>query len=101
MPFATDDPEATRDYKVECASCHGMSGKGDGPDIAKLESKPKNFTRETFWDDGTMKDMLEVITKGEAPDMPAFGGRLSAEEILALATHIEANFRPKAAPSAR
>ncbi len=91
--------KAARDYRVECASCHGMSGKGDGPDIAKLESKPKNFTRETFWDEGTMNDMIEVITKGEAPDMPAFGGRLSAEEILALARHIEANFRPRAAPS--
>ena len=93
--------KAARDYKVECASCHGMSGKGDGPDIAKLESKPKNFTRETFWDDGTMNDMIEVITKGEAPDMPAFGGRMSAEEILALATHIEANFRPRAATPTR
>ena len=93
--------KAARNYKVECASCHGMSGRGDGPDIAKLESKPKNFTRPTFWDDGTMADMVEVITKGEAPDMPAFGNRLTAEEILALASHIEANFRPKSAPSAR
>ena len=64
-------------------------------------SKPKDFTRETFWDDGTMNDMIEVITKGEAPDMPAFGGRLSEEEILAIATHIEANFRPRAAPTSR
>ncbi len=93
--------KAARDYKVECASCHGISGKGDGPDVSKLESKPKNFTRETFWDDGTMNDMIEVITKGEAPDMPAFGGRMSAEEILALATHIEANFRPRAAVPTR
>ncbi len=93
--------KAARDYKVECVSCHGASGKGDGPDIAKLESKPKDFTRETFWDDGTMNDMIEVITKGEAPDMPAFGGRLSEEEILAIATHIEANFRPRAAPATR
>lgn len=93
--------KAARDYKVECASCHGLSGKGDGPDVSRLESKPKNFTRETFWDEGTMNDMIEVITKGEAPDMPAFGGRMSAEEILALATHIEANFRPRAATPAR
>ena len=49
----------------------------------------------------TMNDMIEVITKGEAPDMPAFGGRMSAEEILALATHIEANFRPKSATPVR
>ena len=93
--------KAARDYKVECVSCHGVSGRGDGPDIGKLESKPKDFTRETFWDDGTMNDMIEVITKGEAPDMPAFGGRLSDEEILAIATHIEANFRPRAAPTTR
>lgn len=93
--------KAARDYKAECSSCHGMAGKGDGADIGKLESKPKDFTRETFWDDGTMNDMIEVITKGEAPDMPAFGGRLSEEEILALARHIEANFRPRAAPTSR
>jgi ubiquinol-cytochrome c reductase cytochrome b subunit len=92
---------AARNYKTECAPCHGMSGKGDGPETSKLESKPKNFTRETFWDDGTMADMIGVITKGEAPDMPAFGGRLSEEEILAIATHIEANFRPRKGASAR
>lgn len=92
---------AARNYKVECASCHGGSGKGDGPDVPKLESKPKDFTRETFWDDGTMADIVEVVTKGEAPDMPAFGGRLSEEEILAIARHIEANFRPRAATPSR
>lgn len=87
--------KAARDYRVECAGCHGPSGKGDGPDIARLESKVKDFTRPDFWDEGTMTDMIEVITKGEAPDMPAFGERLSAEEILAIAKHIEANFRPR------
>lgn len=87
--------KAARDYRVECASCHGLSGKGDGPDIARLESKVKDFTRADFWDESTMTDMIEVITKGVAPDMPAFGDRMSAEEILAIAKHIEANFRPR------
>ncbi len=89
--------KAARDYQVECASCHGLTGKADGPDIGKLESKPKDLTTERFWDEDTMRNMIEVITKGEAPDMPAFGGRLSDEEILAIASHIEANFRPRAA----
>jgi mono/diheme cytochrome c family protein len=93
--------KAARNYKVECASCHGMSGRGDGPDVGKLDTRPKNFTRETFWDEGTMKDIVQVVTIGEAPDMPAFGNRLSAEEIVALADYIEANFRPKANLSAR
>ena len=87
--------KAARDYKVECASCHGATGKGDGPDSARLETKAKDFTRADFWDEGTMTDMIEVISKGEAPDMPAFGERMSAEEILAIAKHIEANFRPR------
>ena len=89
--------KAARDFRVECAGCHGISGKGDGPDSAKLDTLPENFTRANFWDDSTMTDMVEVITKGEAPDMPAFGDRLSTEEILAIAGHIEANFRPPAA----
>jgi mono/diheme cytochrome c family protein/uncharacterized membrane protein YhdT len=93
--------KAARNYKVECASCHGLSGRGDGPDVGKLDTRPKNFTQANFWDDGTMKDMIQVITIGEAPDMPAFGNRLSAEEILALASHIEANFRPRASSAAR
>ena len=92
---------AARNYKVECAPCHGTSGQGDGPNVSKLESTPKNFTRPIFWDEGTMADIVEVVTKGVAPDMPAFGGRLSEEEILAIARHIEANFRPRVATSSR
>ena len=87
--------KAARDFKVECAGCHGLTGQGDGPDVARLESKVKPFTRPEFWDEQTMTDMIEVITKGEAPDMPAFGARMSAEEILAIAAHIETNFRPR------
>ena len=89
--------KAARDYKVECASCHGVSGKGDGPDVAKLDTQVKNFTSANFWGEGTMGDMIEVITSGEAPDMPAFGDRLSSEEILAIARYIEANFQPRTA----
>jgi quinol-cytochrome oxidoreductase complex cytochrome b subunit len=89
--------KAARQYKEECSSCHGVTGKADGPEVAKLQSEPKDFTTERFWDEDTMKHMISVITEGEAPDMPAFGKRLSQEEILAIATFIEANFRPRAA----
>lgn len=89
--------KAARDYAAECAGCHGVEGKGDGPDIAALDATPKNFTRADFWDADTFDQMVDVITTGEAPDMPAFGNRLSAQEILAIARYIEANFRPRAA----
>ncbi len=89
--------KGARDYKVECAGCHGAGGKGDGPDVGKLDSLPENFTRAAFWDQDTVADMIGVVTRGEAPDMPAFGSRLSTEEILAIVRHIEANFRPRTA----
>lgn len=85
---------AARNYAVECAGCHGESGHGDGPDAFKLDTLPADLTRAVFWDDDTVAAIVQVMTIGVAPDMPAFGDRLSAEEILALAKHIEANFRP-------
>lgn len=93
--------KAARDYRVECASCHGLQGRGDGPDIARLDAKPKDFTSPRFWDEDTMKNIIEITTNGELPDMPAFGNRLTPEEIVAIANHIEANFRPKSATTTR
>lgn len=91
--------KAARDYKVECSGCHGLTGKGDGPDIARLESKVKDLTRPDYWDQETKAVMIDVITRGEAPDMPAFSTRLSPAEIVAIATHIETNFRPHKPPT--
>jgi mono/diheme cytochrome c family protein len=91
--------KGARDYRVECSGCHGSTGRGDGPDTPKLDTQPKDFTRAAFWNKDTIAGMVDVVAKGEAPDMPAFGDRLSAEEILAIARHIEANFRPRTPPS--
>ena len=86
--------KAERDYKVECAGCHGTSGKGDGPDAFNLDSLVQDFTVPAFWDTDAMEDMIRVIRLGVAPDMPAFGDRLSEAEIAAIARYVEANFRP-------
>lgn len=32
------------EYEAKCASCHGMSGKGDGPQSLILPKKPANLT---------------------------------------------------------
>ena len=32
------------EYRRYCASCHGMSGKGDGPVAAALNTKPSDLT---------------------------------------------------------
>jgi mono/diheme cytochrome c family protein len=79
-------------FTANCVSCHGESGKGDGPVGAALNPAPRDFTKGDFKFDtdkdgkaGTDADLKLVITKGAA----AFGGSplmvgwgaLSAKEI--------------------
>src|SRR6185503_5090432 len=40
-------PEGEALYREHCASCHGVSGKGDGPRSAHVEVVPPDLTRIT------------------------------------------------------
>jgi mono/diheme cytochrome c family protein len=64
-------------FDANCASCHGTSGKGDGPVGAALNPPPRNFTIGEFKFDadgsgkpGEDADLKLVIQKGAM----AFGG---------------------------
>lgn len=64
-------------YDVNCSSCHGPTGKGDGPVGAVLNPKPRDFSAGSFKFDadkngkpGEDADLKLVIQKGAA----AFGG---------------------------
>ena len=64
-------------FETNCASCHGTSGKGDGPVGAALQPPPRNFTVADFKFDankdgkpGEDEDLMLVITNGAA----AYGG---------------------------
>jgi mono/diheme cytochrome c family protein len=64
-------------FETNCASCHGTSGKGDGPVGAALQPPPRDFTKADFKFDtdkdgkpGTDTDLLNVIKNGAA----AYGG---------------------------
>jgi len=64
-------------FETNCASCHGTSGKGDGPVGAALQPPPRDFTKAEFKFDankdgkpGEDADLLLVITNGAA----AYGG---------------------------
>ena len=64
-------------YDMFCASCHGPTGKGDGPVGAALNPKPRDFSVGDFKFDtdkdgnpGTDVDLKAVIVKGAA----AYGG---------------------------
>jgi mono/diheme cytochrome c family protein len=64
-------------FEANCASCHGTSGKGDGPVGAALNPPPRDFTVGDFKFDangdgkpGEDADLTLVIQKGAM----AYGG---------------------------
>ncbi len=52
-------------FKRNCVSCHGDSGRGDGPAAGTLNPKPRNFTRPENWTRGDrVTDIFTTVTKG-------------------------------------
>lgn len=66
-------------YTKECQSCHGKSGKGDGPSAAQLDKNAGNFTTAATQSqsDGALH---WKITEGRKP-MPSFKKKLNETQI--------------------
>jgi len=68
-------------YKQYCASCHGLTGKGDGPAAAALKNPPSDITLMARHNSGRFPAMrVQNILEGkESPaahgssDMPVWG----------------------------
>lgn len=87
-------------YTVNCLSCHGETGKGDGPVGLVLQPPPRNFSIGEFKFDtdkdgkvGTDTDLAAVIDKGAGAFggnqmMAPWGGMLSADDIANVIAYI-------------
>lgn len=68
-----------REYESNCASCHGQSGKGDGPLSGYLEKKPTDLTQTMKNNNGVFPfslmtkiiDGRQAIALHGTRDMPA------------------------------
>ena len=62
-------------YKVYCASCHGDSGKGDGPAAGVLKPPPRDHTDYSYMSTLTDEEIMRTIKMGGAakgkPLMPS------------------------------
>lgn len=75
-------------FAVNCASCHGTGGKGDGPAAAALNPKPRDFTGHYWRYGGGVARVVQTITEGSpGTAMPPFPG-IPLEERFALAHYI-------------
>lgn len=98
-------------FDANCASCHGVSGKGDGPVGAALTPHPRDFTVAEFKFDadgsgtpGEDGDLILVIQNGAMK----FGGSplmapwptLTPEQVTDIIAHIRSLKGSGAAPAA-
>ena len=77
-PAVAQDAAGT--YKAKCAMCHGADGKGGKMgtrDFASPEVKAESDAQ-----------LIDIVTKGKAPKMPAYGEKLKPEEIKDLVAYI-------------
>jgi high-affinity iron transporter len=77
--------QGARLYVEQCATCHGLHGRGDGPMAPGLAPPPADLTAPELRSTSPL-DVYRRINVGVAGTaMPGFGDRLSLEDRWALA----------------
>lgn len=77
-----DKGKAIYEGKGTCFTCHGLTGRGNGPGAVNLDPAPRNFLHRGMWRHRTEGEIFWVIKNGSpGTGMIAFGGLLSDEEI--------------------
>ncbi len=75
-------------FLVNCASCHGPEGRGNGERAAELNPKPRNYHTEKFKFGATSPEIYKTISDGSpGTSMPAFV-LLPPEDRWALAHYV-------------
>jgi mono/diheme cytochrome c family protein len=91
--YATEQEQhPSKLFKEYCAKCHGDDGKASTMKGKFL--KARNFT-DAEWQAGESDSaMIAAVTEGK-DDMPAFGKKLTAEQIESLVKSDVRGFAPK------
>ena len=86
--YPTDLVRGKAVYERHCQSCHGLTGRGDGPAAATLKIPPANFQRfRSFLKSD--EELLRTIEHGIVfSPMHAWRGQLTDEEMQDVVTHI-------------
>ncbi|MCZ6728059.1 MAG: c-type cytochrome [Acidobacteria bacterium] len=82
--------------KAECAKCHGVSGRGNGPSAATLEDEwefriyPADLTHPWIFRGGSsVDDLYRTLTTGvNGTPMPSFSDAWNAEDLWHLANYL-------------
>lgn len=87
VPAQAGDPEAGQQpFQQLCATCHGATGKGDGPASAALNPKPRDMS-DSEWQAEVDDDYLRTVIRdggravGLSQMMTPFGGALNEQQL--------------------
>lgn len=81
LPLASFAADQAADlFKSKCAMCHGPDGKGKMAGTKDLGSAEVQKASDA--------DLTATITKGKAPKMPAYDGKLTADQIKSLVAFV-------------
>ncbi|MBI4516155.1 MAG: c-type cytochrome [Deltaproteobacteria bacterium] len=90
--YPPEAPSAARGaavFREHCVACHGARGDGQGPEAARLERKPADFTDPQFMRGETPYDFFHVISAGKrGAAMPAWQDVLSVQERWDVLAHV-------------
>jgi mono/diheme cytochrome c family protein len=106
LPAPADPLDGRALFLAHCAVCHGSTGRGDGPGGRVLRQRLRDFS-----DPGAMREaddrfLAAIIRKGSSQfgrsnAMPAWGMKLSDDQIRALVAHIRSLAGPDSSPTPR
>jgi cytochrome c553 len=79
-------------YMKHCVGCHGETGAGDGPAVARLLTRPRDFTSGIYkfrsTDSGSLpleSDLYRTITRGlSGVSMPSFPLRAHRDKVAVI-----------------
>ena len=81
---------AARLYASKCRRCHGLQGRGDGPDAGRDRVDHRNLTvasRRAANPDGVV--FYKIWNGRTNPKMPRFSSELSREQVWALVAYVQ------------
>lgn len=95
-PFTGDHEAAEAGaeiYKVNCATCHGPEGKGDGPTAVGLDPQPASLADAHMMEEMNDGALFWRVSEGGMMEpfnsvMPAWKETLSEDEIWQVITYI-------------
>lgn len=82
--------EGRRLFESRCSSCHGNSGRGDGPIAASLQGPGPGDLTDDDWTHGDQPDqVVAVITKGiPGTTMSGWDSAFDEDQIRSLASYM-------------